>query len=151
MNILFVCLGNICRSPMAEGIMKHLCKLHYLDWHIDSASTNTYHTGDTPHYLAQQTCIDNGISIANQKARRIQTSDITQFDHIFVMAVDVKSEMKHILGNTYNSQKIKMLLNERYPNSDRDVPDPWYGDATDFKIAYDLIYESCVKIIENYK
>lgn len=151
MKILFVCLGNICRSPIAEGVMKHLCKKFHLDWEIDSASTNTYHTGAPPHYMSQNICQENGISIKDQRARKITTNDMNYFDLIYVMAKDVRSEVKYLLGSNYDERKIKLFLNELYPNSDKDVPDPWYGGPEDFKIAYDLIAATCEQIIFKYK
>lgn len=124
MKLLFVCLGNICRSPMAEGIMKSLCEKHYLQWEIASASTNTYHTGEAPHYLSQNICQHNGINIKNQRAQRISKEHAAHYDIIYVMARDVQQEVKQILGMAYNGEKVKLFLNELYPDSNKDVPDP---------------------------
>lgn len=150
MRILFVCLGNICRSPIAEGIMKHLIKNKNLDWYIDSASTNTYHTGEPPHKTSQKVCLENNINISNQRARRISKADIKNFDILYVMANDVKEDVKYILGDHYDDKKVKLFLNELKEYSNKDVPDPWYGGEEGFYPVYDLIYKGCEAIIQKY-
>lgn len=150
MRILFVCLGNICRSPIAEGIMKHLITVKQLDWHIDSASTNTYHTGEPPHKFSQKVCLENNINISNQRARRISKADIKNFDILYVMANDVKEDVKYILGDHYDDNKVKLFLNELKDYSNKDVPVPWYGGEEGFYPVYDLIYKGCEAIIQKY-
>lgn len=152
MKILFICLGNICRSPIAEGVLTHLAKIHNLNhWQIASASTNTYHTGDAPHPLSQKICQDSGIDISHQRARKIVAADMEDFDMIFVMARDVLNDVRHLTGSSFNSSKVKYFMDTIYPDTQKDVPDPWYGGWEDFVEVYGLIYKGCEKIIGLYK
>ena len=150
MKILMVCLGNICRSPLAEGILQHKAREAGLNWKVDSAGTNGYHTGEAPHHLSQKVARLNGIDISRQKARQFMTADLQQFDKIYAMAGDVITEMKWIAGNKYYAQKVDLLLNELYPGRNRDVPDPWYGPEPGYHDVYELINNACDKIIEKY-
>lgn len=149
MKILFVCLGNICRSPIAEGVLKQLCKHNGLnDWHIDSASTNTYHTGEPPHHLSQKICRNHNIDISQQRARRLKKEDIERYDIIWVMAEDVMQDVKHLLGAHFDSSKVLYFM-DVFPNkSTRNVPDPWYGGEEDFITTFRIIYEGCEHIIQ---
>lgn len=148
MKILFICLGNICRSPIAEGVMKKLAKENNLNWEIKSASTNTYHTGEPPHKSSQTVCKANGIDISAQRAQRITKQDMLYYDKIYVMAADVEEEMKHIVKNHYDATKVSLFLDALYPNMQMDVPDPWYGTEDGFYPVYDLIYKGCEAIIQ---
>ncbi len=96
MKILIVCLGNICRSPLAEGILKHKSKAAGLQWHIDSAGTNGYHVDQAPHKLSQKVAKLNGIDICDQKARQFVKEDFDRYDKIYAMADDVMDEIKEI-------------------------------------------------------
>jgi protein-tyrosine phosphatase len=151
MKILMVCLGNICRSPLAEGILQQKARAAGLDWTIDSAGTNGYHTGEAPHRLSQKVALANGIDISKQKARQFLTADLQRFDKIYAMAGDVIDEMKWIAGNQYDGQKVDLLLNELYPGRKKDVPDPWYGPEPGYHDVFALIDKACDKIIEKYK
>ena len=150
MNILMVCLGNICRSPLAEGILQQKAREAGLPWRIDSAGTNGYHVGEAPHRLSQKVALLNGIDISRQRARQFTTADLQQFDKIYAMAGDVVDEMKWIAGNKYNGEKVDLLLNELYPGRNKDVPDPWYGTEPGYHDVYALIDKACDKIIEKY-
>jgi protein-tyrosine phosphatase len=152
MKILFVCLGNICRSPIAEGITKRLANIYGLaHWEIASASTNTYHTGEPPHILSQKTCRNNDVDISNLRARRIKPDDMAYYDVIFVMAKDVMEEVKHLTSSAFDTSKVKLFMDVLCPNQQKDVPDPWYGDWEDFVKVYDIINNGCQKIIALYK
>lgn len=150
MNILMVCLGNICRSPLAEGILQRKAREAGLDWRIDSAGTNGYHVGEAPHRLSQKVALLNGIDISRQRARQFVSADLRQFDKIYAMAGDVIDEMKWIAGNKYDAEKVDLLLNELYPGRNKDVPDPWYGTEPGYHQVYALIDKACDKIIEKY-
>jgi protein-tyrosine phosphatase len=150
MKILLVCLGNICRSPLAEGILKNKCSKAGLNWHIDSAGTNGFHNGEAPHPLSQKVALANGINIQQQISRKITTKDIEQNDVIFALANDVLLDIKRITGNKFNSQKIKLLMNESEPNSNKDVPDPWYGAEDGYHEVFALIDTACEAIVKNY-
>jgi len=150
MKVLMVCLGNICRSPIAEGILKHKALLAGLSWQIDSAGTNGYHTGEAPHPLSQKVARLNGIDISNQHSRKFVTEDITFYDKIFSMAEDVTDEMKRIAGKKFDASKVELILNELFPGKNMDVPDPWYGPELNYHQVYKMIDEACEKIIDKY-
>ena len=116
MKILMVCLGNICRSPLAEGILQHKAKAAGLNWIVESAGTNGYHTGEPPHHLSQKVALLNGINISNQKSRKFIAKDLNEYDIIYPMANDVLQDIKRISGNTFNSQKVILFLNEIFIN-----------------------------------
>jgi protein-tyrosine phosphatase len=151
MNILMVCLGNICRSPLAEGILQHKALEAGLKWRVDSAGTNGYHLGEAPHRLSQKVALLNGIDISRQRARQFTTADLQQFDKVYAMAGDVITEMKWIAGNKYSPDKVDLLLNELYPGRNKDVPDPWYGTEPGYHDVYAMLDKACDKIIEKYK
>lgn len=146
-----VCLGNICRSPLAEGILQEKVKKAGLDWVVDSAGTNHYHTGDAPHPLSQKIALTNGIDISQQRARRFTTEDLTQFDKIYALAGDVLNDIQRITGNKFDSAKVDLLLNEQYPGKNLDVPDPYYGGEPDFHEVYELLDEVCDQLILKYQ
>ena len=150
MNILMVCLGNICRSPLAEGILQHKAHEAGLKWRVDSAGTNGYHLGEAPHRLSQKVALLNGIDISRQRARQFTTADLQQFDKVYAMAGDVITEMKWIAGNKYSPDKVDLLLNELYPGRNKDVPDPWYGTEPGYHDVYAMLDKACDKIIEKY-
>jgi protein-tyrosine phosphatase len=127
MKILMVCLGNICRSPLAEGILQHKAQQAGLSWTIDSAGTNGYHVGEEPHRLSQKVALLNGIDISRQRARRFTAADFNRFDKIYAMAEDVVEEMQRIARKDFDATKVDLLMNELYPGKNMDVPDPWYG------------------------
>ena len=127
MKILMVCLGNICRSPLAQGILKHKAKKAGLDWEVDSAGTNGYHIGEPPHQLSQKVAKLNGIDICNQRSRQLVKEDFDRYDKIYAMAEDVMDDMKAIAKEKYDPSKVDLFLNELYPGKNRIVPDPWYG------------------------
>ncbi len=124
MKILMVCLGNICRSPLAEGILKHKVTDAGLSWQVESAGTNSYHTGEPPHHLSQKVAQLNGINICEQRARRFKTSDLDEYDILYAMSNDVIEEMKRIAGNKWQDKKVKLIMDELYPSQQLDVPDP---------------------------
>jgi low molecular weight protein-tyrosine phosphatase len=150
MKILMVCLGNICRSPLAEGILKHKAEEAGLNWTIDSAGTNGYHVGEPPHRLSQKVARMNGIDICNQKARDFIPEDFERFDKIYAMAPDVVSDIRMIAGKKYNPSKIDLLMNELYPGRNLSVPDPWYGPEPGYHEVFELIDKACNRIIEKY-
>jgi len=150
MKILMVCLGNICRSPLAEGILQHKAKQAGLNWTIDSAGTNGYHVGEPPHRLSQKVAKLNGIDICNQKARDFIPEDFERFDKIYAMAPDVVSDIRMIAGKKYDPSKIDLLMNELYPGRNLSVPDPWYGPEPGYHEVFELIDKACNRIIEKY-
>jgi protein-tyrosine phosphatase len=150
MKILMVCLGNICRSPLAEGILQDKAFKAGLTWSIESAGTNRCHTGDAPHPLSQKVAKQNGIDISKQRARTFTAADFDVYDKIYVLADDVIDEMKRIAGKKFDVPKVDLLMNEIYPGKNMDVPDPYYGAEPGYHDVYKLIDEACDKIIEKY-
>lgn len=147
MKILMVCLGNICRSPLAEGILKQKAIEAGLNWTVDSAGTNGYHVGEAPHLLSQKVARLNGIDISGQKARRFRASDFQHYDLIYAMASDVMDEIKHIARHEFDPTRADLLLNVLEPSCNKDVPDPWYGTEPGYHFAYALIESACEEII----
>jgi protein-tyrosine phosphatase len=150
MKILMVCLGNICRSPLAEGILKHKAKEAGFNWTVESAGTNGYHVGEAPHHLSQKVALLNGINICEQKARRFVKEDFDRYDKIYAMADDVMDEIKQIAKDKYDPAKVDFFLNELHAEGNKSVPDPWYGTEPGFHEVYKLINETCGKIISKY-
>lgn len=150
MKILMVCLGNICRSPLGEGILEDKVKKAGLNWTIDSAGTSSYHDGDAPHILSQKVAKLHNIDISKQICRQFTKEDMLQFDKIYAMDKEVYNDIKHISGVLWNSNKTDLLMNELYPAKNIDVPDPWYGTEKNYHEVYKMIDKACDAIIENY-
>ncbi len=150
MKILMVCLGNICRSPLAEGILQYKADNAGLNWKVESAGTNGYHIGEAPHQLSQKVATLNGIDISGQRSRQFIKEDMEQYDKIYAMANDVLMGIKQIAKERFNSNKVDLFLNEMYEGENRDVPDPWYGAEEGYHRVYEIIASACEKIIENY-
>lgn len=146
-----VCLGNICRSPLAEGILQAKAKAAGLNWIVDSAGTGNYHIGEKPHRLSQETALLNGIDIRSQQCRQFVKQDMGRFDRIYVMDKDNYDEVKRISGADWDKKKVSLVLSELYPGEEREVPDPWYGTEKDFHFVFDLLEKACDAIIKNYQ
>jgi protein-tyrosine phosphatase len=143
MRILMVCLGNICRSPLAEGIMKAKAKKYNLDMEVDSAGTAAYHTGELPDLRSMEVAAKNGIDLSDQRARKFQAADFDRFDKIFAMDRYNFSDLAAKARNGNDSGKIEMILNKTNPGENRDVPDPYYGGKDGFDNVYKMLDEAC--------
>ena len=150
MRILIVCLGNICRSPLAEGVLKHKARQAGLNWTVESAGTNGLHNGEAPHRLSQKVARMNGIDICEQKSRQFVKADFDRFDKIYAMADDVLDEIRWIAKEKYDPEKVDLFLNELYPGKNKSVPDPWYGAEQGYHEVYKLIEATCEEIIGKY-
>ena len=144
-----VCLGNICRSPLAEAILQKKAVEAGLNWTVDSAGTNGFHTGEPPHHLSQKVAAKNGVDISNQISRKFIPADLQNFERIYAMAEDVLTDIKKITGNN-NPTNTKLFLEELYPGQNKDVPDPWYGAEDGYHEVYELLENACDAIIKNY-
>ena len=144
MKILMVCLGNICRSPLAEGIMQHLAKENGLDWQIDSAGTGNWHVGQGPDHRSTRVALKHGIDISKQVCRLFKVSDFDDFDLIFVMDKSNLADILVLTRNDNDAKKVKLLL------GDKIVPDPYYDD-TQFEPVFNLIEAGCREIIKQYR
>lgn len=150
MKILMVCLGNICRSPLAEGILRDKLEKAQLNWVVESAGTNAFHIGHPPHKLSCKVAALHGIDISRQVARRFTSEDFKLYDIIYAMAEDVIDEMKFIAGHHFIPGKVKLLLNELEGMQHTDVPDPWYGEEDGYHKVYDLLDEACEAVLQNH-
>ena len=150
MTILMVCLGNICRSPLAEGILQQKCKEAGLNWKIDSAGTNGFHNGEAPHFLSQKVASLNGVNISGQQSRQFIQEDFKRFDKIYAMALDIQEEIKEIGKDQFISSKVDLLMNEVYPSQNKEVPDPFYGAEDGYHRVYEMIEIACDAIIKNH-
>lgn len=150
MRILIVCLGNICRSPIAEGLLRHKTENLGLDWIIASAGTESYHIGEAPHKYSQRICLRNKVDISNQRARKFVKEDFQRYDKIYAMADDVYDEIVQIAGTMVDFDKLDFFLNELRPDSNASVPDPWYGDEKGYEPVFNMIDQACNAIIKRY-
>lgn len=150
MRILMVCLGNICRSPIAEGVMRYKIEQHGLDWTVDSAGTESYHVGEAPHRFSQKICMEHGIDISMLRARRFKAGDFERFDMIYAMAADVFEEILDIANGHADRAKLDIFLNELEPGANQSVPDPYYGTEEGYTFVYELIDRTCDEIIKKY-
>src|SRR5437763_8235423 len=115
MKILMVCLGNICRSPLGEGILQDKADKAGLNWKVDSARTSNYHIGEPPHCLSQKVSKMNGINISQQKCRQFVKEDMLYFDKIYVMDKQVYLDVESMSGELWDASKTDLLMNELYP------------------------------------
>ena len=145
-----VCLGNICRSPIAEGVMRSKIDQFQLNWIVDSAGTESMHVGQAPHQYSQKICQTNGIDISGQKARQINQEDLEQYDKIYAMADDVFDDILRMGKDSPHLKKVDYFLNELNAGSYGSVPDPWYGNEEAFLPVYEMIDETCEAIIKKY-
>jgi protein-tyrosine phosphatase len=145
MKILMVCLGNICRSPMAEGILR--AKSTHLEIEVDSAGTSSYHYGENPDVRAVHTLRKKGINISNLIARQFTTADFDAFDIIFTMDKSNYDNVIALARSNQDKQKVRMLVNELHPGSNGEVPDPYFGGDQGFEDVYNLIDEATDKFL----
>jgi len=150
MKILMVCLGNICRSPLAEGILQHKADKLGLNWEVDSAGTAGYHVGEPPHKLSQKVAKLNGVDISNQRCRQFKKEDFLHYDKIYVMDTSNYNDVKRLSKELWDENKIDLLLNEIHPQKNENVPDPWYGEEDGYHKVYKMIDEACEEIIKKY-
>ncbi len=144
MKILMVCLGNICRSPLAEGLMQDKLQRAGLPYTVDSAGISQWHAGESPDPRSIDIAARHHIDIANQRARKINSEDLRQFDLILAMDKSVYNEILS-LADTTNAFKVKLFL-EYAGQGQQDVPDPWYGGEEDFHSVYRIIDHACTQI-----
>ena len=151
-KILMVCLGNICRSPLAEGILAS--KLSKKKFTVDSAGTGSWHIGHSPDERSIATAKRNGINISNQKGRQFSTTDFDTFDYIYVMDKSNYENVIELAKTKEQEKKVDLILNELFPNENVDVPDPYYGSPDGFDPVYKMLDEACEiiakKLIEKH-
>jgi protein-tyrosine phosphatase len=145
-KILMVCLGNICRSPLAEGILQS--KLPADKFVVDSAGTGDWHAGQCPDRRSILAAKNRGVDISMQKARQIRKSDFKDFDHIFVMDSSNFKDVTKLAPTPQDKAKVMLMMDEIFPGQKVDVPDPYYGDAKDFDKVFDMLDEVCDVVAE---
>ncbi len=148
-KILMVCLGNICRSPMAEGILRKKIEEHHLQASVDSAGTGGWHAGEHPDRRAIQTAKKFGVDISKLVARKFSQKDFEDFDLIFVMDHSNLREVLKLARTETDAEKVKLLLELDEPCSRREVPDPWYGGDEGFSEVYKMMDKACDALLKN--
>lgn len=148
-RILMVCLGNICRSPLAEGLMRHHSQQKGLPWSIDSAGTSNYHVGGSPDSRSVAVANSRGLNIAQQRARQFSVSDFNDYDHIIVMDASNYNDVVALASSDKDVDKVKLLLNYSHPGENRGVPDPYYVGS--FDDVYDMIELAVIAFIAKHK
>ena len=144
MKILMVCLGNICRSPIAHGVMNHLVKKEGLDWEVDSAGTGGYHIGQQPDLRSIAVAKKRGIDISAHKARKFITADFKRFDQIFVMDNNNYSAVVSLTDEAKERAKVKLFI------PDAAVQDPYFDDVL-FEPVFEQIITQCEKLLKHLK
>lgn len=142
-KVLMVCLGNICRSPLAEGILQS--KVTDIPVYVDSAGTAGYHVGSAPDPRSIAVALKNRIDISRQRCRQFEVADFEEFDLIFAMDQSNLDDILHLAPDRTARQKVSLLL-DLLPGSEREVPDPYYGGVDGFDHVYDLIDLACDQI-----
>ncbi|MEO1031085.1 MAG: low molecular weight protein-tyrosine-phosphatase [Bacteroidota bacterium] len=145
-RILMVCLGNICRSPLAHGVLES--KLPSSKFFIDSAGTAAYHIGNRPDRRSIEVAGLHGIDIGTQRARQFKVSDFDTFDYIYAMDASNYTNIINLARNTDDIGKVKLFLEEHLTISNKNVPDPYYGDMTDFEHVFDLVEATSNRIAQ---
>lgn len=149
MKILMVCLGNICRSPLAEGILKDKIAEAGLDWEVDSAGTGGWHAGERPDHRSIAIAAKYGIDISRQRARQFRQSDFDTFDRIFVMDAQNLREVLRQAPGPEHREKVDLMLNQSHPGENRIVPDPYYDDDG-FETVFRMLDQACEQFIRNH-
>lgn len=144
MKILMVCLGNICRSPLAHGVMENMAKEQGLNWEIDSAGTGGWHVGEQPDTRSIAVAKKYGLDISNQVCRKFTTRDFEIFDQILVMDFNNLEDVRSLAKSDSHYQKVSLFMKEGI------VPDPYYNDDQ-FDEVYQMIERRCREIIEDFK
>ncbi len=139
-KVLFVCMGNICRSPTAQGVFERLVQQHALSdlIEIDSAGTHAYHVGEPPDSRAQETALNRGVDLSSQRARRVQAGDFEYYDYVIAMDSD---NLKNLLAICPRGmrKKVSLFLSHQSQYEAQDVPDPYYGGSSGFEQVLDMV------------
>ena len=143
-----VCLGNICRSPLAEGIMKHKCAERGLNFEVDSAGTGAWHAGELPDPRSIAKADEYGIELRDQRARQFRASDFKEFDKIFVMDASNYQNVVQLANTEADKAKVSLMLEEIPGNTGGEVPDPYYGGESGFENVYQLLDMACDHFLE---
>ena len=151
-KVLFVCMGNICRSPSAEGVFRDLVEREGLSdqFHIDSCGTLDYHTGEAPDPRAQRTAKNRGIDISRLRARQYRQSDFEEFDYILVMDRVNRRDLGYDLPDEH-SHKVHLFADFARNFDETEVPDPYYGGPQGFEHVYDLVLDASIGLLDHIR
>jgi len=149
MKILMVCLGNICRSPLAEGLMRQKLNKFHIDGEVNSCGFESFHIGDSPDYRSIQVASAHGVDITQHRGIQFKPSFFDYYDRIYVMDrhnyMDVISKAR----NENDKKKVDFIMNAVYPGKNTAVPDPYYGQISDFEKTWELLDMATEKIAES--
>lgn len=152
MRILMVCLGNICRSPLAEGILrKKLSDADVPGIEVDSAGTSGHHAGENPDPRSVRNARKNGVDISGIVSRKFRVEDFDRFDRIFVMDHSNYKDVMAMARTPIHRDKVQLLLNCAHPGKNKAVPDPWYGGDEGFQEVFELVECACDALVEAIK
>jgi len=143
-RVLMVCLGNICRSPMAEGILRHRAAEAGINIEVDSAGTAGYHVGEAPDRRAQQAMAEQGMDISGLRGRQLKATDLDTFDLILVMDHSNLRNTLALARTDVQRKKVRLLL----PDAN-EVPDPYYGEMDGFRAVFDMIDDAAGELLRN--
>lgn len=148
-----VCLGNICRSPLAEGLLRHHLQQAHLDnlIEVDSAGTSNYHIGEPPDLRTQKNAAKHGVDLSGLRGRQFSIEDLNHFDRIYVMDTNNFNAAHAIAEQATGKAEIDFLLNILWPNENRAVPDPYYGSEKDFEQVFQLVDAACRQLVADLK
>ena len=147
-KVLMVCLGNICRSPIAEGILRQRVQEQGLPIETDSAGTSAFHVGEKPDSRMRAAALQNGVDISDLRARQFVQSDFDQFDIIYAMDRSNYNNIIRLARSEEDKVKVRMILNESNPGMDLEVPDPYYGGEQGFQDVIDMLNEAMDVVIQ---
>ncbi len=150
-SVLIVCLGNICRSPMAEGILRHKTEELGLNVFIDSAGTSNYHIGEHPDERAITNAKKHGIDISKLKARQFKAKDFDAFDHLFVMDESNYRDVISLARTKNDIEKVELILKRSPSQNNNSVPDPYFGGEDEFEHVFELLDKACESIANSLK
>lgn len=148
MKILMVCLGNICRSPMAEGVLRKKAEDQGKKIFIDSAGTSNYHVGEHPDTRATAKAAQYKIDISNLRGRQFSVADFDKFDLILAMDSNNYSDILAKSRNESDKEKVKLILNYSHPGKNLSVPDPYYGNEDGFENVYQMLSDACDQLLK---
>ena len=148
MKVLMVCLGNICRSPLAEGILKHKAQKLGLNWQVDSAGTGDWHIGELPDHRSIAIAKKYSIDLTDQRARLFKRPDLDVFDLVLVMDKSNYQDILQFAKTDAQRQKVQLIMNFARPNSNEIVPDPYLDNR--FELVFQLLDEACDAVIGEY-
>ena len=151
MKILLVCLGNICRSPMAEGILRDMIRKQGLDWSTDSAGTGDYHVGEQPDKRAMKAMLDHDIDISDLRARQLHASDFEAFDVLLAMDANNLQNMRRLAPSKEHAMKARLMMDHAPDHALREVPDPYFGGDEGFEEVYQMLTIACANLIDDVK